>query len=88
MQKSKTIKEIVKKKLTNSKYDICMFCAFQTLFWEGIHRLQQKWKVCSPVDIINSDKEIHTHKKIELKRWSVKGKSMSYRHSFFDKSKF
>ena len=32
MQKSKTIKEIVKKKLTNSKYDICMFCAFQTLF--------------------------------------------------------
>ena len=56
-----------KKKLTNSKYDICMFCAFQTLFWEGIHRLQQKWKVCSPVDIINSDKEIHTHKKLNSK---------------------
>ena len=56
-----------KKKLTNSKYDICMLCAFQTLFWEGIHRLQQKRKVCSPVDIINLDKEIHTHKKLNSK---------------------
>ena len=54
-----------KKKLTNSKYDICMFCAFQTPFWEGIPRLQQKRKVISRARKQHWEPQLITFQKAE-----------------------